>query len=72
MYKSKHTEYITRGAGDKRDGRGSTKQWGTKTLGDLWKEEGWGRVHRVNKMDTTGTLRSLQYRDFEGGGFGVD
>ena len=22
---------------------GRTKQWGTETLGDLWKGEGWGR-----------------------------
>ena len=26
----------------------------TETIGDLWKGEGWGRVHRVNKMDTSG------------------
>ena len=40
-------------------------------------EEGWGGVHsvgvhRVNEMDTTGTVRSLNDRDFEGGGFGGD
>ena len=24
---------------------GRTKQWGTETLGDVWKGEGWGGVH---------------------------
>ena len=24
---------------------GSTKQWGTETLGDLWKGEGWDGEH---------------------------
>ena len=31
-------------------GEGSTKQRGTETTGYLWKGEGWGGVHRVNKM----------------------
>ena len=26
-------------------GEGSTKQWRTETLGDLWKGEGWGGEH---------------------------
>ena len=52
-------------------GEGSTKQWGIEPLGDLWKGEGWGRVHGINKMDTTGTFRK-ESREFEGGGFGVD
>ena len=52
-------------------GVGRTKQWGTETLGDLWKGEGWGREHRVHKMDITGTFRK-ESREFEGGGFGVD
>jgi len=29
--------------------------------------DGWGGVHRVNKMDTTGTFTSLHYRDFQEG-----
>ena len=37
----------------------------------LWKGEGLGRVHWVNKMDTTATFRK-ESREFEGGGFGVD
>ena len=37
-------------------------------LTDLWKGEGWGRVHKVNRMDTTGTFRK-EGREFEGGGF---
>ena len=37
----------------------------------MWKGEGWGGVHGVNKMDTTGTFRK-DNREFEGGGFGVD
>ena len=52
-------------------GEGSTKRWGIDTLGDLWKGEGWGRVHAVNKMDTTGTFRK-ESREYERGGFGVD
>ena len=32
---------------------------------------GMGWVHRVNKMDITGTFRK-ESREFEGGGFGVD
>ena len=39
---------------------------GEQSLGDLWKGEGWGGVHRVNKMDTTGTFRK-ESREFEGG-----
>ena len=58
--------------GDMREegvGVGRTKQWGTETLGDLWKGEGWGGEHRVYKMDITGTFRK-ESREFEGGGFG--
>ena len=51
------------------EGVGRTKQWGTETLGDLWKGEGWGGIHGVNKMDTTGTFRE-ENREFEGGGLG--
>ena len=32
---------------------------------------GMGGIHRVNKMDTTGTFRK-ESREFEGGAFGVD
>ena len=52
-------------------GVGSINQWGTETLGDLWKGEGWGGVHKVYTMDITGTFRK-ESREFEGGGFGVD
>ena len=52
-------------------GEGRTKQWGTETLGDLWKGEGWGGEHEVYKTDTTETSRK-ESREFEGGGFGVD
>ena len=31
-------------------GEGSTKYWGIQRIGHLWKEEGWGRVHGVNKI----------------------
>ena len=34
------------------------------------KGEGWGAVHGVNNMDTTGTFRKKS-REFDGGGFGV-
>ena len=49
---------------------GRTKQWGTETFGDLWKGEGWGGEHVVNKMDITVTFRK-ESREFEGGGFRV-
>ena len=55
----------------RRTGEGNTKQWGTETLGGLWKGKGWGGEHGVNKMDTTGTFRK-ESREFEGGGFGMD
>ena len=51
----------TRGAGE-----GRTKQWGTEISGDLWKGEGLAGEHRVNKMDTTGTFRSLHNRELLG------
>ena len=38
-------------------------------MGDLWKGEGLGREHGVNKMDITGTFRK-ENREIEGGGFG--
>ena len=47
---------------------GRTKQWGTETLGDLWKGEGWGGEHREY---ITETFRK-ESREFEGGGLGVD
>ena len=52
-------------------GEGRTNQWGTETLGDLWKGERWGEVHGVNKMNITATFRK-ESREFEGGGFGVE
>ena len=45
---------------------GRTKQWGTETLGDLWKGEGWGGEHGVYKMDITGTFRTLHDRELSG------
>ena len=71
-YKSQHTERITRGAGDKKgQEREAQNSGGTETLGDLWKGEGWGGVHGVYKMDTSGTFRK-ENRELERGGFGVD
>ena len=54
----------TRGAGV-----GGTKQWGTDTLGDLWKGEGWDGEHEEEKMDMTGTFRK-ESRGIEGSGLG--
>ena len=48
---------------------GRTKQWGTETLGDLWKREGWSGEHGEYKMDITRTFRK-ESREFEGGGLG--
>ena len=53
--------------GQEREGRNSVEQ----ILRDLWKVGGWDGVHRINKMDTTGTFKK-ESREFEGGGFGVD
>ena len=55
----------------RRVGEGRTKQWGTETLGDLWKGEGWGEERGEYKMDITGTFRK-ESREFEGGAFRVD
>ena len=46
---------------------GGTKQWGTDTLGDLGKGEGWDGEHGEEKMDMTGTFRK-ERREFEGAG----
>ena len=54
---AQHGGQETSGAGE-----GRTKQWGTETLGVLWKGEGWGGVHRVYEMDTTRTFRTLYDR----------
>ena len=40
-------------------GEGRTKHWGTETLGDLWKREGWG-------CGTRG-IQNGHYRDFQEG-----
>ena len=59
-------EHETRGVGE-----GRTKQWGTETLGDLWRGEGWGGEHGEYEMDTTGTFRSLYDKDFQKGKQGL-
>ena len=67
-----NTQNVQQGEQDTRGvGEGRKKQWVTEIRGDLWKGEGWGRVHRVNKMDTTGTFRSLHDRDFLEGKQGI-
>ena len=33
---------------------GRTKQWGTETLGDLWKGEGWGGEHGYTRWTLLG------------------
>ncbi len=58
-----------RGGEAREEGVGRTKQWGTETLGDLWKGEGWGGEHVEYKMDITGTFRK-ESREFEEGGLG--
>ena len=66
LHNAQQGGHETRGMGE-----GQTKQWGTKTLGNLSKGEGWGGVHGANKMDTTGTFRSLHDRDFQEGMQGI-
>ena len=52
-----NTQRTARGDETRGAGVGRTKQWGTETLGDLWKREGWGGEHGEYKMDITGTFR---------------
>ena len=67
-----NTQNIQQGEQETRGmGEGSTKQWGTETFVDLWKGEGWGGVHGVNKMDTIGIFTSLHDRDFQEGKQGI-
>ena len=66
-----HTQCTARGHEERGAGEGRTKQWEAETLGDLWKGEGLGGVHMVNKMDTTGTFRSLHDKDFHEGKQGI-
>ena len=61
-----NTKHITRAAGEKKGGEREAE-----TFGDLWKIEGWGRVHGINNMDTTATFMK-ENREFGGGGLGVD
>ena len=60
-----NTQCIARGHETRGAGVGRTKQWGTETLGDLWKGEGWGREHGEYKMDIIGTFRK-ESREFDG------
>ena len=47
-------------------GEGCANQWGIH----MRRSVGWGGVHGVNNMDTTGTFRK-ESREFEGGRFGT-
>ena len=63
----------------KRTARGATYKRGRrgkeKNIGEQRHEESCGResngVHKVNKMDNTGTFRSLNERDFQEGKQGI-
>ena len=66
-YKSKHTEHITRGAGDRRDGRGKHKTVGNRHMRRSVEGSRMGR----GKEDEHYTFRK-ESKEFEGGGFGVD
>ena len=54
---------IAERAGGGGAGEGRTKQWGTKTLGDLWQGEGWG-------WGTWG-IQDEHCRDFQEGKLGI-
>ena len=58
-----NTQRTTRGHETRGARVGRTKQWGTETLGDLWKGEGWG-------WGTRGT-QDGHYRDFQEGKQGI-
>ena len=60
-----NTQRTSRGHATRGEGVERTKQWGTETLGYLWKGEEWGREHGVYKMDITGTFKK-ESREFEG------
>ena len=51
-------------------GMHNNKQWGTQRF-DLWKGEGWDGAHGVNKMDTTGTFRTLHNTELSGRKAGI-
>ena len=40
-----NTQLTARGHETRGEGVGRTKQWGTETLGDLWKGKGWDGEH---------------------------
>jgi len=52
-----NTLNIQQGEQEAREAGEGRKKTVEQTLGDLWKGEGCGEVHRVNKMDTPGTIR---------------
>ena len=58
-----NTQHTAKGHETRGAGVGRTKQWGTETLGDLWKGEGWG-------WGTWG-IQYGHYRDFQEGNQGI-
>ena len=64
-HKTQHTEHIKRGAGGWRDGRGKHKTVVNIYMRRYVEESRRSGVYGVNKMDTSGTFRSLHDRNFQ-------
>ena len=67
-----HTQNVQQGEQETRGAEREGKYSGERRHEEICgRERDGGRVHRVNKMDTIGTLRSLHNRDIQEGKQGI-